>query len=65
VYGVRYAWWLRLNPLGGVLIPIGKLVVSFILLNSAVQTWRRRGVHWRGTHYSLDELRDGHRVRRQ
>ena len=48
--------------LPGLLAPIGQLLISFMLLCSAVRCWRQGGIAWRGTVYSLDELRKGQRV---
>lgn len=43
--------------------PVGSSILGFIMLNSTWQTWRRGGIVWRGTHYSLDELRELQRIR--
>ena len=40
-----------------VLFPVGALVMIFALLRSMVVTWRQGGVVWRGTLYTLAELR--------
>ena len=52
----------RTQLLPGLLAPIGHLLISFMLLRSAVRCWRQGGIAWRGTVYSLDELREGQRV---
>ncbi len=39
------------------LFPVGALLMIVALLRSMVVTWRQGGVLWRGTFYSLDELR--------
>ena len=44
-------------------LPTGVLLLSFIVLRSAWLCQRNRGIDWRGTHYSLQQLRDGQRVR--
>lgn len=40
-----------------VLFPVGALLMIVALLRSMVVTWRQGGVLWRGTFYSLEELR--------
>ncbi len=40
-----------------VLFPVGALLMIVALLRSMVMTWRQGGVLWRGTFYSLSELR--------
>lgn len=37
--------------------PVGALLMIFTLLRSMVVTWRQGGVLWRGTLYTLEELR--------
>jgi len=41
----------------GLLFPIAGLVMVFALLWSTWVTWRQGGVRWRGTFYTLAELR--------
>jgi glycosyltransferase involved in cell wall biosynthesis len=41
----------------GLLFPIAGLVMVFALLRSTWVTWRQGGVRWRGTFYTLAELR--------
>jgi hypothetical protein len=43
----RYGW----------LYPIGAVLLVWAMLRSMVAAWIQRGVNWRGTHYSLRELR--------
>jgi glycosyltransferase involved in cell wall biosynthesis len=40
-----------------VLFPVGGLLMVFALLRSMVVTWKQGGVLWRGTLYTLEELR--------
>jgi glycosyltransferase involved in cell wall biosynthesis len=40
-----------------VLFPVGALLMIVALLRSMVMTWRQGGVLWRGTLYTLEELR--------
>jgi glycosyltransferase involved in cell wall biosynthesis len=41
----------------GLLFPLGLAVLDYILLRSMVVTLWQRGIVWRGTHYSLADLR--------
>lgn len=41
--------------------PVSGLVLLFIVWRAVLLTLRRGGIDWRGTHYSLDELRRAHR----
>ncbi len=43
-------------------LPVGLLIMSWIMLRSAYICRRNDGIAWRGTHYSIDELRSGRRV---
>jgi hypothetical protein len=43
--------------------PVGAVVVSLIMLRSAWKCLRNGGIDWRGTHYPIEELRKGQRVR--
>jgi glycosyltransferase involved in cell wall biosynthesis len=51
----------RLLPM--LLVPIGQLVVAYLVTRSAVTCLRRRGIVWRGTRYPLAALRSEQRVR--
>jgi hypothetical protein len=50
---------MRVSPLYCLTLPIGAVLFAFILFRSTVVTLRQRGILWRGTFYSLDELRRG------
>ncbi len=41
------------------LLPIGVLLIAWTAGRAAVLTWWRGGIEWRGTFYSLRELRSG------
>jgi len=45
------------------LLPVGLLIMSAIMLRAAYLCLRNGGIDWRGTHYSVAELRAGQRVR--
>lgn len=44
-------WW------HGLFFPVGLVVLDYILLRSMVVTHWQRGIVWRGTHYSLRDLK--------
>ena len=50
---------MRVSPLYALTDPIGAALFMYMLLRSTVVTLRQRGIVWRGTFYSLDELRRG------
>jgi glycosyltransferase involved in cell wall biosynthesis len=45
------------------LMPIGLVILGFAMLNGIWKSWRRGGIDWRGTTYTLAELRAGQRVK--
>ncbi len=45
------------------MLPIGALFVSMIMLRSAWKCFRNGGIDWRGTHYPVEQLRRGQRVK--
>lgn len=49
---------LRVSPLYFLLHPIATLLVAFTMLNSVWHAVTNRGIVWRGTKYSLKELRE-------
>ena len=46
-----------------IVLPIGALFVSLIMLRSAWKCFRNGGIDWRGTHYPVEQLRRGQRVK--
>jgi len=54
VGGARY---LRLSPICGLAFPIAQMIHAGILLRSTIVTLKNGGVRWRGTFYSLSELK--------
>lgn len=47
------------SALYGLCYPLAACVLIFIVLRSIGRTYRQDGIVWRGTRYSLQELRDG------
>lgn len=54
---LRYWPQTRISPIYLIFFPIGALLLLYTLLRSMVLTLKRGGVLWRGTLYSLAELR--------
>jgi len=46
-----------INPASAVWSPVTPYVNIYIAVKAAVVTIRNKGINWRGTHYSLDELK--------
>ena len=45
------------------LFPAGILLISLMMLRAGFQCLQNNGIDWRGTHYALDELRAGQRIK--
>ncbi len=54
---VGMSWWSEISPLYVVLHPVGTVMFCYAIVRSVVLTVARRGIVWRGTWYSLAELR--------
>ena len=50
---------MRVSPLYCVTFPLGAMVFAYMLLRSTVITLRQNGIIWRGTFYSLEQLKRG------
>jgi glycosyltransferase involved in cell wall biosynthesis len=50
---------MRIPPVYCLTLPLGALIVSYMILRSTVITLRQGGVLWRGTFYPLEDLRRG------
>jgi glycosyltransferase involved in cell wall biosynthesis len=55
--GVDYV--MRVSPLYCLTLPLAALMFAYMLLRSTFITLKQGGIVWRGTFYSLDELRRG------
>lgn len=65
LYAIVYSRWLNFPALPGIFLQVGKPILSFILLRSAYLCWKQNGILWRGTHYRLQDLKAGSRVKPQ
>ncbi|MFV1992918.1 MAG: glycosyltransferase family 2 protein [Acidiferrobacterales bacterium] len=45
------------------LFPLGLIMISFMFLWAGYRCLKNNGINWRGTHYTLKELRAGQRVK--
>ena len=45
------------------LFPVGLLLITAMMLRAGYQCVKNGGIDWRGTHYPLDQLRTGQRVK--
>ena len=45
------------------LFPVGVLLITAMMLRAGYQCVKNSGIDWRGTHYPLDQLRTGQRVK--
>ena len=59
--GVKLMFKQKLLPL--LFVQVGHILISLMLLRSGIMCIVRGGITWRGTWYSLDELRAGHKVK--
>src|SRR5713101_2184924 len=50
---------MRVSPLYSLTYPLGAILLSYMLLRSAVVTLKQGGIVWRGTFYPLDDLKRG------
>lgn len=50
---------MRISPLYCLTLPVGAIIVSYMILRSTLVTLRQGGIVWRDTFYPLDELRRG------
>jgi glycosyltransferase involved in cell wall biosynthesis len=53
----------RSETLSLLLFPLGVLIFTAMVLRSGLKCLQNGGIDWRGTHYSINELRAGQRVK--
>jgi len=57
IIAVDSAKYFGLNPWAGLAFPLGNLIFLYIIWRATVVTLFHDGIDWRGTHYSLKELK--------
>lgn len=45
----------------GVLLPLGHVLTVFVNIRGGLVFYKNKGIYWRGTFYSQEQLKDGHR----
>ena len=53
----------KTKSLSLLLFPVGLLLITAMMLRAGYQCIKNDGIDWRGTHYPLDQLRTGQRVK--
>ena len=61
ISSVKINGWIKRPVLPAALIPIGTTLLSYALLRAGVLGAIRGGVYWRGTFYSMAEIKEGSR----
>jgi glycosyltransferase involved in cell wall biosynthesis len=63
IFSLFFATVRQSESLSLLLFPAGMLLISAMMLHAGYQCVKNGGIEWRGTHYPLDELRAGQRVK--
>lgn len=63
VFAVMFAEKKPADSVYLLLFPLGLLLINAMMLRAAYRCLRNQGIDWRGTHYSLAQLRAGQRVK--
>src|SRR5215467_401126 len=63
LFSVFYAAKLRTKSLALLLFPAGMLLITFMMLRAGYKCLKNNGIDWRGTHYPLEQLRAGQRIK--
>jgi Glycosyl transferase family 2 len=53
----------KTKPLILLLLPVGVVLITAMMLRAGYQCLKKGGIDWRGTHYPIDQLRAGQRVK--
>jgi glycosyltransferase involved in cell wall biosynthesis len=53
----------KIKPLILLLFPVGVVLITAMMLRAGYQCLKNGGIDWRGTHYPIDQLRAGQRVK--
>jgi cellulose synthase/poly-beta-1,6-N-acetylglucosamine synthase-like glycosyltransferase len=54
---------LRAKTFALLLFPAGMLLITFMMLRAGYKCLKNNGIDWRGTHYPLEQLRAGQRIK--
>jgi glycosyltransferase involved in cell wall biosynthesis len=63
IFSILFIREKRSETLSLLLFPVGVLMFTGMVLRSGLKCLRNGGIDWRGTHYSIDDLRAGQRVK--
>jgi glycosyltransferase involved in cell wall biosynthesis len=63
IFSVFFVAEQKTQSLSLLLFPVGVLLITAMMLRAGYQCVKNRGIDWRGTHYPLDQLRTGQRVK--
>ena len=63
IFSVSFVAERKTKSLSLLLFPVGVLLITAMMLRAGYQCVKNGGIDWRGTHYPLDQLRTGQRVK--
>ena len=63
VFSIYCVYEQRVETLRLLFFPLGMLLFSLMMLRAGYKCLKNGGIDWRGTHYPLDQLRAGQRVK--
>jgi glycosyltransferase involved in cell wall biosynthesis len=63
IFSVFFVPERKTRSLSLLLFPVGVLLITAMMLRAGYQCVKNGGIDWRGTHYPLDQLRTGQRVK--
>jgi glycosyltransferase involved in cell wall biosynthesis len=63
IFTVYFVVERKTKPLILLLLPVGVLLITAMMLRAGYQCLKNGGIEWRGTHYPIDQLRAGQRVK--
>jgi glycosyltransferase involved in cell wall biosynthesis len=63
IFTVCFAAERKTKSLVLLLFPVGVLLITAMMLRAGYQCLKNGGIDWRGTHYPIDQLRAGQRVK--
>ena len=63
LFSVFFITKLRTKSFALLLLPVGMLLITFMMLRAGYKCLKNNGIDWRGTHYPLEQLRAGQRIK--